>query len=452
MKTVIGIILLGAVVAGLFLLNDITRTTDGKSMLNVAGDLPVTVETTAPEARGIIRTVQAPGDVEPLSEVDISAEVVAKILEMPVEEGDVVQEGDLLCRLDDAVYRARLTSAEANVAKLRAVITQAKADLAKAERDYRRQVRLAETDATSATELADYRTALVRARALDEVRRQELIEAQARLQSANEDLAKTVITAPISGVVSQLFAKQGEVVVTGTMNNPGTRIMVISDLSKMQVRCRVDEGDAVLVEPGQTARIYLQSDTRNSVPGHVLRVAAKGTRPQGRDVVTFETLILLDAGGPHVKPGMTASVEIEVARSENALTVPVEAVVHRKRKNLPKELVEQSDELVTKRSPAARRRAAEYLKIVFCVEDGVAHPRLVETGISDETSVEILSGVASDARVVIGPYRSLDQLKDGSKVKIEGDDGDEGEDENKEGEEPDDTSEAKEANTLAEKR
>lgn len=439
MKSVIGTVVLTCVVVGLYLLNDATRTEDGKSVLNVATELPITVKVAQPLQRVIIRTVQAPGEVEPLSEVDISGEVVAKILEMPVEEGDPVKKGDLLCRLDDADLRARVTSAEANVAKLKAIITQAEADFEKANRDYKRQLRLVETESTSNTELADYRTALVRARAFVEIRSQELVEAEAMRQSALEDLDKTVITSPIDGIVSQLFAKEGEVVITGTMNNPGTRIMVISDMSKMQVRCRVDETDAPLVENGQTAQIYLQSDTQRAVPGHVLRVAAKGTKPQGRDVVTFETLIIVDSDDDQVRPGMTANVEIEVAQSENALTIPVEAVAHRKRRNLPEKLVQSLDgDSGEETSVQTRtRRAAEYLKVVFCIEDDVVHPKLVETGISDAAGVEILAGITAENRIVTGPFRSLDQLKDGSRIKIEDESDKEKKDEPDQDETPD---------------
>ena len=419
MKTLVGIMVLTGVVGGIYLLNDLTRTEEGKSLLHVARELEIEVETACPEQRDIVRTVQAPGEVEAFAEVDISSELVSKILEMPVEEGNVVQAGELLCRLDDADYRARAQAAEANVGKLRALIVQAEADLDKAERDWERQKRLSEADATSMLELADYHTALIRARAALDVRRYELTEAQAALQAAREDLAKTVITAPMSGVVSQLFAEQGEVVVTGTMNNPGTRIMVISDLSKMQVRCRVDESDAPLVAPGQQAHIYLQSDTRKSIPGEVVRVATKGTKPLGRDVVTFETLVLIMRDDPRVKPGMTANLEIEVARKEQALTIPVEAVVYRKRRDLPEELVKAYDRRVAKEDTGAAQHLAQYIKLVFCVAEGQASPHLVETGISDAASVEIIGGVELTDRVVTGPYRSLDQLKDGAPVKLE---------------------------------
>ncbi len=419
MKTALGYIVLIGVVGGIYYLNDVTKTEDGKSVLNVAGELEIEVKVGKPEQRTIVRRVQAPGAVEPFTEVDISAEVVSKIIEMPVEEGDTVKAGDLLCRLDDADYRARIVSAKANVAKLEATIIQAEASFDKAKRDLERQKRLSESDATSALELADYHTTFIRAKASVDISKQELIQAQAMLVAAEDDLAKTVLTSPIDGIVSQAFAELGEVVITGTMNNPGTRVMVISDLSKMQVRCRVDESDAPLVKDGQTARIYLQSDMQTSIPGHVFRVATKGTTPIGRGVVTFETLVIVDSNDPRVKPGMTASVEIEVKRSENALTIPVEAVVNRKRRDLPEELVQAYDEAQSTSSKGEPTRKAEYLKTVFSIEDDKAVAHLVETGISDETHVEIISGLTPDIQLVVGPYRSLDSLKMGSKIKIE---------------------------------
>jgi HlyD family secretion protein len=302
-------------------------------------------------------------------------------------------------------------------AKLKAAIKQSEANLQSADLDWSRLQRLRETQATSEQELAYARATLLSARAAVEMAEHQLVEAEAALQYARDDLAKTVIEAPIGGVVSQLFAEQGEVVITGTMNNPGTRIMVISDLSKMQVRCRVDESDASLVAPGQTARIYLQSDTRRSVPGDVLRVATKGTKLLGRDVVTFETLVLVGSNDARVKPGMTANLEIEVARREQALVIPVQGVVYRKRRDLPEELVKEHERQEAELEPAARQHLAEYVKIVFCVEEEKARARLVQTGVNDATGVEVIEGLTLDDAVVIGPYRSLDQLQDGSPVK-----------------------------------
>jgi HlyD family secretion protein len=418
MKTVIGIVILAAIVGGVYYLNDFTRREDGQSLLHVARELEILVETAKPEQRGIIKTVQAPGEVEACSEVDISSEVMGKVIELAVEEGQWVEQGQLLCRLDDVDYRAQVLSAEANVARLKALITQVEADLEKAERDYNRQKEFIEQDLTSQVELSNYRTIYIGAKASLEMRHQELLAAEAGLQSAKEDLEKTIIRAPLSGVVAQLFAEQGEVVITGTMNNPGTRVMVISDLSKMQVRCRVDEADAPLVKGEQTARVYLQSDTHKSIPGKVLRVCAKGTKQAGRDVVTFETLVLVAGEDERVKPGMSASVEIEVAQDEHALTIPVQAVVYRKQRDLPAKLLEEFERQRQERAESEKQQQAEYVRLIFCVENGKAVPRLVETGINDIAGVQILKGVSAEDTVVVGPYRSLDILKEGSPVKL----------------------------------
>jgi HlyD family secretion protein len=421
MRTILGIILLAVLVGGLYALNDATRTEDGKSILNVAGEVSLAVDVAQPKREGIIRTVQAPGDVEAVSEVDISAEVMGKILELPVEEGDHVEQGELLAKLDNADYTAMLLSAQANVDRLKALIAQAEAEAVKAERDYDRQVKLSEANATSKLELADYHTTMLRARAALESRRHELVSAEAAAANAQEDLEKTVIRSPLAGVVSQRFADLGEVVITGTMNNPGTRIMVISDLSEMQVRCRIDETDAPLVQEDQPARIYLQSDMHNAIPGRVLRVATKGTRQLGRDVVTFETLVLVESNDKRVKPGMTANVEIEVDRQDDALTIPVEAVVYRKRRDLPEDLLTRFDEQRAESDEETKRSVAEYLKLVFCIQDKKATPHLVTTGIADAERVQILAGLEPEATVVVGPYRSLDQLKSGSLVKVNDD-------------------------------
>lgn len=417
MKSVLGIIVIVGMIVGVYYLNQVTRRSDGKSLIDIAGELPIEVELDQPQRRSIVHTVQAPGEVEAFSEVDISAEVVGKIIKMNVEEGDAVRKGDVLCKLDDANFQAALRMSQANIAKLRAMIIQADADFTKAERDFQRQQVLSESNATSSLELAEYHTAFIRAQAAVEIRKQELVEAQARAESVREDIEKTVITAPMDGIVSQRFAKPGEVVVMGTMNNAGTRIMVISDLTKMQVRCRVDETDAALVEPDQLARIFLQSDVERSIPGRIIRVATKGTTVTGRDVVTFETLVLVESDDPRVKPGMTANIEIEVARREGTITIPVEAVVNRRRRDLPEDLVSAYDERQKAAITEGRPRLAEHLNVVFRIVDDIAHPVLINVGISDEDGVEVLGGLSPEDRVVVGPFRSLDQLKDGSIVK-----------------------------------
>ena len=421
MKRIVTLVIILAIAGGLFAIGSLRRGSDDKPLLHVAEEVPLTVTVAWPERQEIIRLVQAPGDVEATLEVMIRSEIVAKIDEMPVEEGSIVKKGDLLCRLNDRDIQADVESGEARVARLISGTIDAEADLEKADRDYRRQLRLAEVDATSDQERMDYITNLKKSKAILDMRKQELVEAEAFLKRVKEDLRRTRIISPIDGIVSKLDAKIGEVVITGTMNNPGTSIMTISDLSRMQVRARVDEVDVPLVKPEQKARIYLQADQQTPVPARVVRVAAKSTKLEGRDVVNFETLLEVLSTDERIRPGMTANVEIEVARQDGAITVPVEAIVHRMRKELPEEIVKQFDERQSALDLSDRAKAAQYIKVVYVLDSEVSRVRLVEPGIADSRRVEAKTGVAIEDVVIVGPYRSLDQLKDGRKVSLSDD-------------------------------
>lgn len=418
MKGLMTILVLIVISAGVFVLGGLRNGSDGKSVLHIAEEVATKVDVSTPEKEQIIRLVQSPGDVEAVLEVEISSEIFSKIIEMPIEEGDTVHKGDLLCKLDDKNLLADVESGNARIAQLGAAVTQAEADLEKAQRDFDRQVLLSESNATSDLEVRNYQTMRKKARAVLDMRMHELTQAEAMLKRIYEDLKKTIITSPIDGVISKLNAKQGEVVITGTMNNPGTVIMSISDLSKMQVRCRVDEVDIPLVQAGQRARIYLQSAPDSPVPARVIRVASKGTKQQGRDLVTFETLLEVLSDDPRIKPAMTANVEIEVARRNDVITVPVEAVVHRMRKDLPESIVKEFDQRQSSVDASERVRQAQYIKVLYVKHEDKAQVRLVDLGIADTYRVEIKSGINIEDSIIVGPYRSLDQLKDGKKIAL----------------------------------
>lgn len=418
MRKYVTLLVIVGVVGVVFALGSFRRGADDKPLINVAEEIPLTVFVTRPVKQDITRLVQAPGDVEATLEVEISSEIVAKIEEMPVEENTIVKKGDLLCRLKEDLLRAEVQSCEARIARLQAAMIDSEAELEKAERDYRWQLRLAEAEATSDKERHDYITILKKSKALCEMRKQEILEAQAALKRVKDDLDRTVIRSPIDGIVSRLDAKIGEVVITGTMNNPGTVIMTVSDLSRMQVRARVDEVDVPLVKEGQKARVYLQADQENPVPAKVLRVAAKSTKQEGRDVVTFETLCEILSNDERIRPGMTANVEIEVDHKNDTVTIPVEAIVHRMRKELPPDLVKEYDAKQTATDISDRARAAQYLKVVYVLDGELARVRFVEPGIADTRRVELVTGIKPTDVVITGPYRSLDQLKEARKVSL----------------------------------
>jgi HlyD family secretion protein len=377
--------------------------------------LEVSIE---PPTRGpVAQTVTAPGAVELVDEAKIASQIIGRVVEVRVKDGDRVQAGDLLVQLDDTDAKARLASAVARIDRLEAAIRQASSDREKARRDLDRSTQLAGRGVTTANELADARTLMAKADAALAMSRNELSESEAMRVTAEEELRRTRILAPINGVVAGLDVEVGEIIIAGTTNLPGTVLMTIGDPTRMQVRADVDETDVPLVRPEQPARVYLQADPTRPVTGSVELVAPKGKKTD--EVVSFETLVRVGASaGTALLPGMTATVEIEVRRSTDALGVPVQAVVHRRRKDLPDTRAVRAWAERHARSPGEKATEADarYIKIVFTVEQGVARARPVETGISDERRVEILSGLKPDELVIVGPFRALDELKDGDTV------------------------------------
>jgi HlyD family secretion protein len=371
-----------------------------------------------PPTRGpVVQTVTAPGAVELVEEAQIASQIIGRVVEVRVKDGDRVQAGDLLVRLDDTDAKARLDSAIARIERLQAAIQQAQSERDKARRDLERSNLLASRGVATVNELADARTLMAKAEAALTMSKNELIESEAMRTSAEEELRRTRITAPIDGVVAGLDVEVGEIIIAGTTNLPGTVLMTVGDPTRMQVRADVDETDIPLVRPSQPARVYLQADPTHPIAGSVDLVAPKGKKTE--EVVSFETLVAVGSSeGTALLPGMTATVEIEVKRAEDALGVPVQAVVHRRRKDLPDTPAVRAWAERHARTPGEKAAEAEarYVKIVFVAENGVARARPVETGISDEKRVEILSGLKPDDRVIVGPFRALDELKDGDAV------------------------------------
>ena len=371
----------------------------------------------APSRGPIVQTITAPGAVEPVEEAEIASQLVARVVAVNVKDGDSVKKGDLLVKLDDLDARARLDSSQSRIDRLKAAIGQAEAELEKANRDVTRFGKLAGRGVSNPTELADARSLLAKALAVTEMSRHELSESEAMRRTSRQDLDRTEIRAPIDGVVAGVKVEVGEIVIAGTTNLPGTVLMTVADLNRMRVRADVDESDVPLVRPGQPARVYLQADGRAAIAGSVDRVSPKGKKTA--EVVSFETLIRVDSAPSSLRSGMTATVEVEVRRAADALGVPVQAVVHRRRKDLPDTAAVREWAERNARSPGEKSSEAEgrYIKVAFVLEGTIARARPVQTGLSDERRVEILSGLKPADRVIVGPFRTLDELKDGDSVE-----------------------------------
>lgn len=381
-----------------------------------SGEKTYTVEAEKIKRGDLMAEVSASGRVLPKRTVNISSYVPAKITRLPVEEGDWVKSGQLLVQLDPTSYQAAVDQSKAQ--------TQvAQANLDQAQLVFDRQDELFERGLTSKEQYDAALTSLNVAKAQFE-------QSKAALKKANDDLSKTWITSPMEGIVTELNAEVGEIVMIGTMNNPGTVIMTISDLSEIEVEVEVDETDIANVKLQQEAKIEIDAFPDTAYKGKVTeigntaQISGYATQEQ---VTNFMVKVLLVEEVPGIKPGMSASVDITTDRREGVLKAPIGCMVMRKldSDSLKKEEektkeseAKAADTIEEKEDEEAEEDEETEVEGVFVVEDNRATFVPVETGISDEQNIEIVSGIEEKDEIITGPYKTLRLLKDGNKVKV----------------------------------
>lgn len=357
----------------------------------------------------ITRTVRASGKVRARVSVDLSAHVVAKIETIHVAEGDRVEAGQPFVELEREAFLATVESWRAQLRQAETRVRQAEVDLEDARIRLRRMRRLADEGIVSAEELESRELQETSAQLRLDEARDAVEHARANLDKALDDLGKTTIYAPVSGRVVDLNAEEGEVVVSGMMNNPATKIATVADLSELLAELDVDENEIVRVDMDQPVTVTVDAIPDRAFPGRVVEVGSSGyTRAGQGDVTFFAVDVLLEETDPRLRPGMSVRAEIEVASRQEALTVPVQAVVDRTAGAGEEGAARETPE----EGPATR-------SVVFAVEAGRARRRPVETGLSTVTRVEVVSGLEEGDEVVTGPYRTLRDLEDGDPVRPE---------------------------------
>lgn len=333
--------------------------------LNLRGSPGVEVDV-EPITRGkIISKVSASGELKADRRVDISAEVLAKVKRVWVKEGELVRKGALLCELDEAQAKAALSVAKARLDQL--------------THSFERANSLFERELISEESF--------------ELMKLEYEVARASYEEALNSYQKTKIRSPISGKVMRVNIEEGETVVLGVLNNPGTVMVTVADLSRMWVVVKVDETDVPSVDLGDEAEVVVDALPDSVLSGVVRKVGLIPIPGQlGMEAREFEVEIELLEFPPELRPGMSCKAEIVTAEKEGVLCCPVQATGRRK----------------------VGDREAES---VFRYQDGRASLTEVETGESDERNVEILKGVSEGDTVITGPYRILLKLQDGAKVR-----------------------------------
>lgn len=408
------------------------------------------VETALSKTSDIVEKVSASGTVQPVVEVKIAPEVSGEIIELNVEDGDSVQSGQPLVKIRPDAWLSQLERSEAtlnqqraNVLSAEAGLSRARATFIRADADFKRQEKLwkekviSEADWQLARQNFDVsKNDLSSAEQSLEAAKFIVKSTEAAVKEARENVRKTLVVAPMKGVVSKLNVKQGERVL-GTIQMQGTEMLRIADLNKMEVRVNVNENDIVRVHLNDTVLIDVDSyaSQNKQFRGLVTNIANTAKDKLSADAITeFEVRILVlqssyeDLIKKGIKypfrPGMTASVEILTNRKAGILTVPLSAVTTRNPEEPAEEEKKEGEgEQATTSNRATNEKAAPKKKadqIVVFVKDGdVAKMIEVKTGISDYDNIEILSGIKKGQEVIVGPFLAVSKrLKDGDKVKL----------------------------------
>ena len=393
------------------------------------------VRTEVVARRDLTAVVTASGKIDPKRQVQISADVPGRVVQLAVEEGQTVGQGDLLLRIDPSSYQASVRRAEAAVSQAQASAAQARAGLLQARSAQQRAETLGRqgADLISAEALEQARTQASVSEAQYEAARFGVSQAQAALTEAREQLRKTTIVAPMSGRVTRLNIEEGETAVMGTMNNPGSLLLTIADLSVMEARVNVDETDVPRISFGDSAVIRIDAFPNQVFTGKVTRVANSALQPGGvaaaagqqaasGQSVDFEVVITLDVPPAELRPDLSATADIITARRPNALAVPILSLTVRNTEGKKPEQASADDAPPgTAGSTAAaqgRRLGDEEVEGVFVVQDGKATWVPVQVGIAGERYFEVTRGLQGAETVVAGSYQAIRDLEHGDAVRL----------------------------------
>jgi HlyD family secretion protein len=415
-------------------------------------DKGLTVTTEAIRARDLEAVVSASGKIQPKRLVNISADTPGRVVDLAVNEGDRIRKGQFLLQIDPKSLRTRVDSnsaalraAQQSLEQLRQGIETAKVQLQQAQQNLTRQQDLWRQQLTT-REALDKATNDVKAAesAVQEREKQmrpqesRIAQEQATLESARYDLSKVRIESPIDGIVTRRNIQEGETAIIGTMNNPGTVLLTLADMSIIQAEVEVDETNIPHVQLGQRAKITIDALPDRSFKGHVSEIGNSpiqttgqtANQSTGTQATNFKVVVVLDEPVPDVRPGFTCTADVTTATRRDVVSVPIPAVAVR-------ELVYDTNGQVVKTPPPDKRRrpnrvepvaSAAELKPgqtrketegVFVVRNARAEFLPIRMGIAGEKYFEVLSGLKPGDQVITGPYNSVRGMADGDLVKVD---------------------------------
>lgn len=401
----------------------------------------VRVTTTKVGKMPLVSTVSCNGRVRAKTKVDISSQVMGQIVTLAVVEGDKVKKGDLLLQIDKAQYDA---NAQATQAGLDALFAQREADRfarEQAERDLDRTKKNFKASIESEQNLQKAQLALDSAKANENADERRIEQARANLMANKDSLRKTTLVSPIDGVVTAKPVEQGENAIVGTMNNPGTVLLTVSDMSVVEGEMEVDETDVPHVKLGQKATLTFDAYPDKKFEGKVTEIGGspitKSALGTDSSAVNFKVKVQVTNPPGNIRPGFSVSGKIETDRRESALAIPIPALVVADPASLerpkpgkkggkdapPAGGAVAATTSASTASPAPAAGPAEKKKdvegVFVVTKAGTVEFRKIKTGINADLQTEVVEGLAEGDEVVTGPFKALRQLKIGDRVKVD---------------------------------
>jgi HlyD family secretion protein len=373
------------------------------------GPDPTLVQTGKVVREDLQAKVTANGKVQAQRKVDISATIAGQVTHLAVKEGDRVKKGQFLLQIDAANPRAAARGSEASMQALLRDLDSARASREQARLDFRRAQENHTANIIAKADLDRAGTGLATAEAAVQGAERRVEQARATLEGANDTLSKTTVTAPIDGIVTAKRVEEGEVAVIGVLNQPGTVLVTVSDMSVVETEMEVDETSIPTVTVGQEARIRIDAYPNQSFDGVVTEVGSspiiKSAGQTQNEAIKFKVKIQIKNPPEGIKPGLSVQADILTGFRSQALVVPLQALVLKD--------IERKPGIAL--APGAKREEEG----VYLMEGAKARFQAIKTGLLGELSVEVVEGLNGGETIITGPFKALRALKPGDAVKLE---------------------------------
>jgi HlyD family secretion protein len=382
---------------------------------------PVDVRTEVVEARNLVASVTASGQIQPKTMVNISSDVAGKIVRLAIQEGDIVTKGQFLLQIDPEQVTAALQRAEAALSSSKAQEAQARANLMQAQKNFERSqaIKTQSPALVSDEALEQLRTQWEVNKALVEAAGHSVDQAVASVRDAKQALSRTTITAPMTGKVTRLNVEEGETAIMGNLNRDAATLMTISDMSVLETKVRVDETDVARISVGDSALIQIDAFPDTTFVGRVVEISNSSVNSSSAtsadQAIDYEVRVQLLNPPPETRPDFSATAKIVTASRNMVVSIPIIALTVREDEAVPN----ADTAIAVGRAKPAKEVGKRDIEGVFIVgADNKVTFRPVKVGIAGERHFEVLEGLKAGETIVSGTYQAIRELKDGALVKV----------------------------------